>query len=248
MDENKPTINLRTGIIIIVIISSITLYLAGVFSGLIANNLVKKETKQDIESFKQETEQYLGELEDYILFLDTNLKNMQLEETFLQTLSREDKCSFTEISFNELVSQLGYYWSRLPSRIEEYEKNNKPSPEYTRLKEQYTHLSIRTWILAKNQFEKCNIDLVHGLHFYSVDCEECVAQGEQLDKLNIKVKSKGKDIILFPIDFNSEDPIIKNLKKFYSIKTTPAVIINDKIHQGRLFTSEELLPENLNSE
>ena len=38
---------------------------------------------------------------------------------------------------------------------------------------------------------------------------------------------------------------VKPLKKFYSINSTPAVIINNKVHQGRLFTTDELLPSNL---
>lgn len=242
MIDQKPQ-KTRTVIITLAIIASIVLYLAGVLSGLFANTLVKKETEQNINILKQETEQYLKELENYIQFLDKNLKSMQLEETFSKTLTQKQKCEFFQISLNELVSQLGFYWDRLPFRIEEYEKNNIPSEEYILLKEQYTHLSIRIWILAKSQFEQCNTNIVHGLHFYSADCQECVKQGEEIDKLHSMVVAQGKDIIMFPIDFNSQDLIIKNLKNFYSINSTPALIINEKIHQGRLFTAEELLPE-----
>jgi len=245
MEDQKPFLKKRTGIITVAIIISIILYLAGVFSGLFANNLVKKETQQNIDTLKQETEEYLDELGNYIEFLDTNLKSMQLEETFAETLTSEERCDFFQISLNELVGQLGYYWDRLPYRLEEFEKNNILTDEYKLLKEQYTHLSIRIWILAKNQFDKCDSDIVHGLHFYSADCENCVEQGEQLDELNLKVLAAGSDIIMFPIDFNSEDTIIKNLKKFYSINSTPAVIINNKVHQGRLFKTDELLPSNL---
>ncbi len=247
MIDQKPQ-KTRTVIITLAIIASIVLYLAGVLSGLFANTLVKKETEQNINILKQETEQYLKELENYIQFLDKNLKSMQLEETFSKTLTQKQKCDFFQISLNELVSQLGFYWDRLPFRIEEYEKNNIPSEEYILLKEQYTHLSIRIWILAKSQFEQCNTNIVHGLHFYSVDCQECVKQGEEIDKLNSMVVAQGKDIIMFPIDFNSQDSIIKNLKNFYSINSTPALIINEKIHQGRLFTADELLPEDIKQE
>ena len=244
MIYQKPPIKTRKSIIIVAIIISLVLYFAGVFSGLFANNLVKKETQKNLNILKQETENYLAELENYIEFLDTNLKSMQLEETFAGTLSQEQKCEFFKISLNELVNQLGYYWDRLPYRLEEYEKNNILTDEYKLLKEQYTHLSIRIWILAKNQFDLCDTNIVHGLHFYSAECENCIEQGEQLDELNSKVVAQGKDIIMFPIDFNSEDLIIKNLKKFYSINSTPALIINNKVHQGRLFKADELLPPN----
>tara|TARA_Y100000310_G_scaffold212686_1_gene213562 strand:- start:5326 stop:6087 length:762 start_codon:yes stop_codon:yes gene_type:complete len=240
--DQGQVVKKRKGLIVVIIIASLILYLAGVFSGLIANNLVKQEAKKDLESLKLETEQYLKDLEKYIDLLDTNFKSVQLESTFTQTLNPKEKCKYSEISLNELVSQLGYYWDRLPYRIEDYERNNEVTDEYRRLKEQYTQLSIRIWILAKNQVDSCNTDMVHGLYFYSVDCEVCVAQGEELDSLNTEITSQSKDIILFPVDIDSDDPIIRNLRTFYSIDSTPALIINNNVFQGRLFRSEELIP------
>jgi len=220
-------------IILFAIAISIILYLAGVYSGLYANKIIKKETEENIISLKKETAQDLEAMQNYVNFLDSNLKNMQLEQTFIETLGPEEMCNFSIISFNELTSQLRFYWDRLPFRIEEYERNNKLSEEYLLLKQQYSHLSIRTWILAKNQYDKCKIDIVHGLYFYSSDCENCVEQGEQLDEVNKKVRSSGRDMILFPLDFKSDEPIIKS---------TPAVMINDKVFQGRLYKAEELIP------
>lgn len=229
-------------IILFAVIASIILYLAGVFSGLYANKLVKEATEEDISKLKQETLQDLEALQNYITFLDSNLKSMQLEQTFSETLTKEEMCTFSIISLNELFKQLGYYWDRLPFRIEEYEKYNELSDEYNLLKQQYAHLSIRTWILARNQYVKCSMDLIHGLYFYSADCEECIHQGEQLDKLNEKAKALNKEIVMFPIDFYLDNPIVTNLKKYYGINSTPAIIVNDKVFQGRLFSSDELLP------
>ena len=230
----------RKHIIFFAIIISIILYFAGVFSGLYANKLVKESTQKDIFNLKTETSKDLELLQNYIDFLDSNLKDMQLEQTFVETLSNKEMCNFSVISLNELFSQLSYYWSRLPYRVEEYEKYNELSEEYKTLKKQYAHVSIRTWILARSQYERCNINLVHGLYFYSADCEECVKQGEQLDILGSNVKQQGMEIIMFPIDFYLKEPIVENLKKYYSIKSTPAIIINDKVLQGRLFTASEL--------
>jgi hypothetical protein len=234
--------NKRTGIILFAVIVSIILYLAGVYSGLYANKLIRKETEEGIRSLREETEQDLEALQSYVSFLGTNLKNMQLEQTFIQTLDHEQMCNFSIISFNELINQLRFYWARLPFRIEEYERNNPLSEEYLLLKQQYAHLSIKTWILAKNQYDKCNMDIVHGLYFYSANCENCVEQGEQLDELNKRVRATGRDMIMFPIDFDSNETIIKNLKKYYNINSTPAIMINDNVLQGRVFTTEELTP------
>ena len=245
MAEQRPK---RMHIILFAVIASIILYFSGVFSGLYANKLVKESTKQDIDLLKEETQQDLDVLQTYIDFLDSNLKSMQLEQTFSETLTEEEMCDFSVISLNELFKQLSYYWDRLPFRIEEYEQYNVPSEEYNLLKQQYAHVSIRTWILARNQYEKCDTNLVHGLYFYSSDCDECIKQGEQLDKFNEKVRKSGMEVVMFPIDFYLEEPIVANLKTYYGIEKTPAVIVNDKVFQGRLFKAYELLPKEVTEE
>lgn len=232
---------LRKPIIFLAVITSIILYFAGVLSGLYANKLIKEETKNDITTLKKETEDYLKSLQTYVDFLDTNSKSLQLEQLFIETLNQEQMCQFLSISLNEISEQLGYFWDKLPARIEEYERNNKPTEEYLTLKDQYAIVSIRTWLIAKTQFDKCNTSIVQGLYFYSRDCTKCVEQGKEIDRLNNKVMSSGKDLILFPLDINSNQTIIKNLKKYYKINSTPAIILNDKVFQGKLFNAEELL-------
>ena len=46
---------------------------------------------------------------------------------------------------------------------------------------------------------------------------------------------------LVSIDFYLNETIVANLKKFYGINETPALIINDQVFQGRLFKAEELV-------
>lgn len=231
----------RNTILFLATVLSIILYFVGVLSGIFANKVFKDETKKDISNLKSETKQDFQYMQNYVIFLDTNLKNMQLEQTFTETLNHEQMCDFLAISMDELVNQLGFYWNKLPFRIEKYEKENKVTDEYLLLKEQYLHLSIRTWLIAKNEYEKCNINIVHGLYFYSQNCDVCVKQGEQIDILNKKIKALDTNLIMFPVDFDSNQTIIKALKKYYNIKSTPAIIINDKVFQGRLFSSTELM-------
>ena len=230
----------RTGVIALAVIISVVLYLAGVFSGIYANKSVKEETREDIKALKEETRQYLDLMQKYVDFLDVNLRNLQLEQNFAESLNREQMCNFLSISLNQLISQLNFYWSRLPYRIEEYEKNNAVSKEYLILKGQYEYLSIRTWIIAKNQYERCGMKVIHGLYFYSGNCTVCVREGEQIDKLSRNIASEGSKLIMFPVDFNSEQGIVKNLEEYYNITSTPAIIINYKVFQGRLFAAEEL--------
>jgi hypothetical protein len=88
MPKNQKSPNKRVGIIILAIIISIVLYLAGVYSGLNANKIIKTKTENDLKAF-----------ENYINFLDTNLKTMQFEQTFMETLTNEQMCNFSKISF-----------------------------------------------------------------------------------------------------------------------------------------------------
>jgi len=239
-------------IITVVIISSIFLYLAGVFSGLQASRIIEQKTEQDIETLKEETKQdirFLQEdteeqveyLNEYIEFLETNLRSLQYEQAFAQTLEDKEQCRFSQITMGHLFSELARYWNILPYRIEQYEKENTLTDEYMVLKSQYTQLSVRTWMLAKSMHKQCDVDVVYGLHFYSTDCEDCVQQGEELDKLTSMVTDNGREFVLFPIDISSDESIVKVIKEYYRINSTPAVLLNDRVFQGRLYSAGELM-------
>jgi len=105
--QNQPQ-RRKSYIILFAIFVSIILYLSGVFSGLYANKLIKESTKKDISILKEETEQDLEGLQNYVDFLDSNLKSMQLEQTFSETLTSEEMCTFSIISLNERFNQLSY--------------------------------------------------------------------------------------------------------------------------------------------
>ena len=244
MKSRKQNTPKKWTIIILAVVISAVLYLAGVYSGLYANKILEKKTEQEITSIKEGTEQQMQRLEEYIGFLESNQGSMWLELSFLETLSEDEICNFSEISLKSLFEQLDYYWKRLPFRIEEYERDNQPlSEEYLALKKEYTQLSMRTWILARKRYNKCDTKIVHGLNFYTTDCELCAKQGEEIDKFSSELREKGVDALIFTIDLNSEEPIVKFLKQYYSIQSTPALLINSRIYQGQVFKADYLLGE-----
>ncbi|MBU0980885.1 MAG: hypothetical protein KJ709_08845 [Nanoarchaeota archaeon] len=215
----------RTGMIIVIVLVSFLLYMSGVMSGLYANRIIKKETQQDIDFLK-----------GYVDILESNLESMQLEQVFIETLDREERCAFSAIAMGELMQELGIFWDRLPFRIEEFERGRELTPDYMELKQQYTQLSIRAWITAKNIYDQCSPEFVPVLYFYSSDCERCVAQGRELDRL--KVLEQG--VVVFTIDFNEDERILGIFKQYYNLTGAPAVIMPYKTYQGRLFEAEEL--------
>ena len=177
-------------------------------------------------------------LQRYIDFLDLNLKSIQMDELFIETLDDEQKCKFSVITMNSLLDQLSFYWVNLPLRVEEYEKYNTLSPEYLTLKKQYTQLSINAWIIAKNKYDTCHLDILPILYFYSRDCDTCTLQGEELDR--VRENAKDKKIIVFTIDVNSDEPMVRNVKIFYNITSVPALVVNNEAIQGRVFTQKEI--------
>ncbi len=254
MTERTPLSRRKKTIIIIAVIVSFVLYLAGVYSGLYANRLIKQNTESDIFNLRQqtnssilnltqETGKELSAMQDYISYLEFNLKNVQLQQAFLETLSGEQRCNFSLYSLNGLFGELNYYWDRLPYRLEQYEHNRTLSPDYIQLKQQYTQVSIRTWILAKSLQQHCKNNIVQGLYFYSQNCTDCVAQGEQLDQFRKLTEESHKQLLLFTIDINSDDLIVQYLKEYYHINQTPAILLNDQLMQGKVFTAQDLFKD-----
>lgn len=243
----------RNTIIAIAIVISIILYLSGVFSGLYASKMIQQRTESDIKNLKNETRSdllYLKSetredfdiLSSYIKFLDGNLQEMQLERAFQDTLSPEESCIFSNITLIQLTKQFNYYWDRLPFRIEEYEaKNPSFGDEYILLKQQYTQLSLRTWLYAENKNKRCDGDLVVILYLYSAECPSCIKQGEILDNLQKSIESQGRDVMIFTVDLNSESSIIKYIRESHDITDAPALLISDHIYQGRVFEEDEII-------
>lgn len=239
-------------IILLVLALSVILFLTGLLSGLFANKTLEKKTQDDLADLEQKTQEDIKGLEEitreevqdlkrYISFLEKNLNSMQLEQVFFETLSHEEMCDFSNIAQDGLMDELRYYWSILPFRIEAYERDNPLTQEYLGLKDEYTKLSIRTWVLAKNRQEKCNTTLVQGLYFYSANCTSCTQQGEALDTFSSTLHGQDVEVMVFTVDYDHDDIMVINLKRFYGINATPALLINDVVYQGRYFTSDELL-------
>ena len=50
-----------------------------------------------------------------------------------------------------------------------------------------------------------------------------------------------KTVIVFTLDFNYPESALDLVKEYYQIKEVPAIIVNDKVLQGKLFTANEIL-------
>ncbi len=242
----------RGMIIAVAVFVSVILYLSGVFSGLYASRVIeartqmsldglKNETKEDISVLTRNTRDQINVMKEYIAFLESNMNDANIEQLFMETLSHDEMCNFTEMSMDNLFDELNYFWGILPYRIEEYENRNTLTDEYINVKKRYERLAIRTWVIAKKHYESCGTRIVHGLHFYSRNCTICTRQGQELDILSRDLKDRGYDVVIFTIDIDSDEPIIKFLRAYYHISTVPALILNNRVYQGQVFMHGDLL-------
>ncbi|MDD9952979.1 MAG: hypothetical protein OXR66_01435 [Candidatus Woesearchaeota archaeon] len=241
----------RKALIVVVLIGALILYIAGVLSGLYANKiteertadhlqLIRYETEHDIANLREGTAAQLEHMQAYITFLETNLNTIQLEQAFLATLDEDEVCRVVNSSLHQLTEQLQVFRERLPFRLELYEKQNTLSEEYKLLKQQYTTLSLRTWLLLRNHYDLCNI--VHGLYLYSRECTHCVVQGEELDTVTATLREQGKEVMLFTVDANARDPALELITTYYEITELPTIILGERVHRG-FHSARELLEE-----
>lgn len=233
----------KTTLMIVVVFCSLIIYLAGVYSGLIANRILEEKTNTEIELLKAHTQDELTSLEQYVNFLQIAVQSIQVEKDYINTLPASSRCEALNISLTHTLQRLQTYRDVLPFRIEEYEKQYVLTPEYLELKDQYNTLSLQTWVIARDMAQTCDTRVVDALYFYDKECQYCVDQGEQLDEFTRLLENQGYVVMLFAIDTDAQDSLIRLLKQQYNITQTPALLIENQVFQGKVFSSKELLEE-----
>ena len=115
--------------------------------------------------------------------------------------------------------------------------------EVTLLKRQYSLLLIKDLLLMRRITEKCDIDPVFVLYFYSNegDCEDCQKQGFALTALAEEYPS----LRIYAFDYNLDLPALKTLISINEVSPTfPALIIGQNTLYGYQSPEDlqELLP------
>ena len=109
-------------------------------------------------------------------------------------------------------------------------KLGKKNEDVLSLKEYYSLLEIKHWLLTKKANERCKQNNPWILYFYSNlgDCADCEQQGYVLSTLH----KKFEDLNIYSFDFHIENPAIQAIKEIYGVKTVPTLVINNKILNG----------------
>lgn len=218
----------RKKLLIIAGISTLILYSLGVLTGYFFQERVLSKTEQE-----------LNEVKDEFFVYKQNLDNVQLEQLYLSTYQGELNCKILISVINGMQDKLAYFWSKLPSKLEVYEKYSEIQPDYVNLKRDYTLLSIRVWLLSLNVKEKCGGDIIPALYFYSKDCDECINQSYVLDN----VKKEYPNFSAFIVDYNLNESIVKVIINVWNVTKVPSFVIGDRLYSGyqNLTQMEEII-------
>jgi hypothetical protein len=166
------------------------------------------------------------EFRNYILSL-----NLQSE------IASEYICKVDAFQLTKEKTELG-------KRIDVLERNlGKNNPVVKDLKQDYSLLSLRQWLLVKKVKEECDRDINIIIFFYSnkVNASESESQGYVLDYIYEKFPD---EVVIYAFDIEDENQALTTLKAIYEVEIVPSVIINEELFTG--FQSREKISSLIN--
>jgi hypothetical protein len=175
------------------------------------------------------------------------IKNIQ-DKISLDILSSEtqfalmEELACTDLDNSLLTQEL----SSLGDKIDYGERNlTSSTQDIQNLKEYYSLLEIKDYLLMKKVSERCNRKAIFVLYFYttSENCSECVKQGYVLTELH----QRYPELRVYSFDYGLNLSALKALTSIYKIEDTklPALVINGKSYTGlkKIEDIEALVPE-----
>ncbi|MDB5254951.1 MAG: hypothetical protein JWL92_327 [Candidatus Nomurabacteria bacterium] len=136
--------------------------------------------------------------------------------------------------------------SNLADKITYAEQNLSNQTELTLLKQQYSVVEVKDFLLTKRISERCKSNTVTILYFYKNAnvCSDCVKQGYVLDTLHKKYPS----IRIYSFDAGLDSSTVRSLLSIYKISAQqPSLVIGSKIENKFMAVEdiEKLLPTSL---
>ena len=116
--------------------------------------------------------------------------------------------------------------------------------EVNRLKRFYSLLQIKDYLLMQRIAEKCRLDTVFILYFYSNkgDCDDCENQGYVLTALSRQYPQ----LRVYSFDYNLGVGALQTLISIHDVQNElPALVINNKVYYGfhNVEDIEKILPQ-----
>lgn len=172
----------------------------------------------------------LSIIDDMELDMRTDISAVELQYLIIA----EDPCN-SMIDYSPLTDEL----YRISMHLDHMENTlGKDNKDVLRLKNYYSTLQIKHWLLMKKIKNECNEDSNLILYFYDTaeNCSKCEQQGFILTY----IRNKYPDVYVYAFNINLDNAAIRTLKSIYSIELAPSLIIDDNKVEG-LQTKEDIV-------
>ncbi len=197
---------------------------AFIFStAIIANNFFNEKRIEQIRSIEEGISIDILSLEtQFDLLQEQSCKNISEDSV----LSRELDTLATKLSYAE--AQLG-----------------TDNPEVLRLKRHYSLLEIKDLLLMQKVSEKCGLEPIFLLYFYSNtegDCPDCRRQGFVLTEL----AKQYPQLRIYSFDYNIDLSAVETLISIQGVTDElPALVVDNTLYSGfkTIEDIEEIIPQ-----
>ena len=141
------------------------------------------------------------------------------------------------LAFSDKVYQEGL-------KIDQYEKVNKFAPALIEEKRRYVLLKLQFWLNAIGLKKTCNASYVNVVYLYSH--YNATVQEQVQSTVLMELKNQyGSEMMLIPLPLDLNITTIDIIKNQYGIKTSPTILIDEKIKleglQTKDFLNEKIL-------
>ncbi|MEA3414053.1 MAG: hypothetical protein U9Q99_00810 [Nanoarchaeota archaeon] len=170
-----------------------------------------------------------------------NLKESQedLYYDFYKAKLKSDLFNFTDCSssLKDMGTTLDFEGAMLSSLEQQFGKDSEKILEG---KKYYYLLELSHFEFVKSINKQCEFDANFIFFFYS-NSETEVDNAERIGRILTYVKKEKPNTFIYSFDSNSEDSLIKLLKKEYDVESFSTVIINEKIKLESIQNSNDIL-------
>ena len=166
---------------------------------------------------------------------DVNYLSLQLQYLYLTSNQANNTCAIISPTLKAAIRDLSDSLSEVISYEEEKETIDDRKSLIMR---RYILDNVRYFLLTQQSQERCDIDILTILYFYSPQCPSCPTQGTILSYFK---ELYGEKVLIFPInlEFRTEEPMVEILMSQYNITKYPSLVIKGQKYEGVL-TKEEL--------
>jgi len=156
--------------------------------------------------------------------IEAEMQNIQLSLLYMNALGPGHSCNVLNAEVTQATKKL----NELGKQLQSYQDAEDFGTEFHMLKDDYSFLELRTWLFYHQLREKCSTDAVDVVYFYSShNCEGCIGQGKILDNLK---RELGDRLLVFSLDTEWGQPIMKAFMADFNVTSAPALVVNGQEH------------------